>query len=266
MEKENAIKTIRAAAAKASGNFRKYSYRICDAMKSGESMMGAVDYKPMEGNVIHLENGVMVIQEGRKAVFAAFDMDNLSTVPEVGDKVLVTPYQRRRFDGKFLTDPVEETILDSGFKSTVYHLGEQVSKIPGIDQNHSIELRQMADQLESIKVDSRRRITQFLIDCGASAYPVELVDVDSEPDNYMLPKITFGFNSQGCKGQLSVTLNRAADSYTVTAKEDGKDAVVIEDLYFDQLAETIVEVVPHSDDWMIDKVQILKKAGKKKAG
>lgn len=266
MQKDMVINLVRKAASMAGGNFRKFTYKICDPAKGGESMIGMVDYTPVEGTVMLIENGILVIKEGRQAKFAAYDVGNLSMVPEVGDKVRVTSYQRRRFDGKFLTDPVEESVSGSGFVSHVYHLGEQVSKIPGISKDNSVYLQQMAKQLENLKVDSRRRITQFLIDCGANEFPVEITDVDADPDNDHLPMITFGFNSQGHQGRLSVALDRGADSYTITVNKDGAEAVVLDEIYFDQLAEAIAEMIPHNDDWIIDRVEVLKKATKKKAG
>ncbi|OCX70953.1 hypothetical protein A6M27_18870 [Acidithiobacillus thiooxidans] len=118
MNESEAVAIIRRAAYSVGGNFRRYQYRVCDPINGGNSMLGLSDFQAVEGKVIAIEEDVVVVQEGRKAIFVAFDLNNLDQVPSVGDKVKVTPYQRRRFDGKRLSDPVEEK-HENGFVSKV---------------------------------------------------------------------------------------------------------------------------------------------------
>lgn len=264
MNESETVAIIRRAAYSVGGNFRRYKYRVCDPINGGNSKLGLSDFQPVEGKVIAIEEDVVVVQEGRKAVFVAFDLNNLDQVPSVGDKVKVTPYQRRRFDGKRLSDPVEEK-HENGFVSKVYHLGEQASKIPGITADASQYLQDMAEQLANLPADSRRRITQVLIDAGAWKKPVQTFDVTEDTDTHLLPKLVFHIEQENQKGTLSVTLDRAADAYVVALEEDGKEPVIREDCYFDDLGSVINELIVHNDDWLKDRVEIIKKAAKKKA-
>lgn len=268
MNKENTIALIRRVAAEVGGggSFRHFKYRICNAGEGGEGMLGKSDYPSVEGKVLAIEDDVVIVQEGRKAIFIAFDANNMDLIPAVGDKVKVTPYARRRFDGKLLSDPIEEGSTGNGISFKTYSLGEQTSKIPGISNDASQELRDMADQLATIPADSRRRITQVLIDAGAWKEPVQIFDLADDPETHLLPKLVFHIEQENQKGTLSVTLDRAADSYVITMEEDGKDPVILEDCYSDDLADVINDMVVHNGDWLKDRVEIVKKAAKKKAG
>ena len=267
MQKENAVKVIQRAAACLSSRSTRYKYRICDSGNGGTGLLGAVDFQPIEGKVVgfSLSDDTMVVQNGRKAEFAAFAISNLTEVPEEGDTVKVTPYARRRFDGKYLTDPVEEGLSGSGLRYSTYHLGEQKSRIPGVPENASIYLKQMVEQIEGIKVDTRRTIAQMLIDAGASKEPVVMVDVDTDPEACFLPTITFRIDSTLLHGHLTITLDRASDAYEVSTRGEFGEEQKVDNIFFDGLGAQIMALVDDKS-WVKDRVEVLKKGKLKKTG
>lgn len=271
MNKEIAIKVIRRAAESLSSRTSRYKYRICDSAVAGSGMLGAADYQPIKGRAtVSVEDGILVVQNGRKAEFAAFAISNLTEVPADGDTVKVVPYARRRFDGKYLTDPVDEGVSGSGAFFKTYHLGEQKSRIPNVPENASIYLKQMVEQIECIKApDARRTIAQMLIDAGASTEPVRMLDTDSNPESCFLPQISFRIDNTRLEGQLSITLDRASDTYVVTVggyfpDDKTKISEKVDDVYFDDLA-TVINGLIDDGQWKKDRVEIVKKAKVRKS-
>lgn len=266
MDKSMAQQIIKAVASAQKGNFRRYSFRVCDPNVRATNALGlSADYIPVTGTVlaIYPEDDTLVIREGRKAIFSAFSIQNLSQVPEIGDTVTITPYERRRFNGTKLSDP-ESVEYRDGMVIKHHVLGESISKIPGVPENASIYLQQMVDQIEKIPADRRRTIAQVLIDSGAYKAPVLFEDIDN--NNHLLPKITFAVEVSGVPGTLSVILDSAADTYVIELCLEGQEPDVYEDVYFNTLADVINDLIVKDNSWLQDQVTIVKKGSKRKAG
>lgn len=257
MNKEQALSTIRGVTEVV--GVHNYTSHICDPAGS-KGMFGILDHKPTMGKVLAVEDNMVIVRNGRKSAFSAFDASNMDLIPHVGDTVKVTPYERRYFDGRKYSEPLKHA---DGISSTI--IGEQKSNIPGVPNGASQELMDMVYQLTSIPADARRRITNVLIDAGAWKEPVQIFDLTDDAKTHLLPKLVFHIEQENQKGKLSVTLDRAADAYVVALEEDGKEPVIREDCYFDDLSSVINKMIVHNDDWLKDRVEIIKKAPKKKA-
>lgn len=255
---KNAQSCVREAAIACGGNFRQYKYRACDPSERPTNMLGlSTDYSAVEGTVLLVDHDrdVMVLREGRKAKFAAFQISNLTSVPNVGDKVLVTPYERRHFDGRKFSEP-EKTA--DGVSTIVF--GESISRIKNVPENASIYLQQMVKQIEEIRADHRRTIGQVLIDSGAYKHPVRFRDIDADKSDHMLPQVIFHVEVGGAKGTLTITLDRGADDYSIALLLDEQEPEYRDGLFFDDLAKTINELLVKDDSWIKDQVRVIKAA------
>jgi hypothetical protein len=261
MNRDDAQKIITSVAAVSlPKNTRRYKWTFLDG-GLGENALGySVDHQPVEGKIVYTDGEIVVLKQGAKAIFTAVDHSILpeSSTFAVGDKVRITPYSRRRFDGSFLYEPVKNA---DGF-SVTFHIGESVSYLP-LDKGAitSQYLLDMIDLLERGKTSSYRTIAQVLIDAGATLEPLQVND-DPDPENIIKspPAITFRIQCAKLSGYLSVFYDRALDYYGINVM-DGCGTIVdtISDIDFTSMAAVIQKLVDDGT-WRMAKVEILQKA------
>lgn len=240
-------------------NTRQYKWSYING-GLGENALGySVDQKPMEGKVVYADGEIVVLKQGAKAIFTAVDRLILPESSDfaVGDKVRITPYARRRFDGTFLYEPIKSA---DGFFVT-YHIGESVSHLP-LDKSTitSQYMLDMIDLLERGKSNSYRTIAQVLIDAGATLEPLQVND-DPDPENIIKnpPAITFRIQSAKLSGYLRVFYDRSMDYYGIHVL-DGCGVIVdtVSDIDFTSMSGVIQDLVD-DETWRIAKVEIIQK-------
>lgn len=216
--------------------------------------LGQFDLKPQEGKVVELSNNWILLKTSLKEFFVA-ETELLEFIPEVGSKVIITPYARRRFDGMRLDDPISS----DGF-GRVYHLTASVSHITTLPKSEfkTHYLQQLVEQLEVLPMrDGYRKISQAMIDYGA----LEGVEVDNPSDGEMsetfCPAIRFRVKTGMLDGWLQIKYLRWRDTYSMQTLSDDKAVIMdnVDDVYFDDLGERIAELVD-DDTWLIAKVEI----------
>lgn len=267
MDSSIAEQVVKSAFAANRGNSRRYFFQICNPLDNPETALGfSTDFSPITGKVVSVspEHDTLVVREGRKAMFYAFSIQNLSQVPTVGDTVTITPYERRRFNGTKFSEP-DEVALDSneGIISSVTHLSNPISRIPGVPSTASSFLKEMVRQLEVLPADHRRTVAQVLVDSGAWKRPVIFQDIDDH--NHQLPKITFHVELSGTMGTLTILLDRTVDTYTIELQLDDEDPKVYDDVVCEDIATIVNRVLVKDSSWLQDQVTIVKKAVKRKA-
>lgn len=261
MNKTDAQKIIQSVASEnLPSNTRRYKLTFLDS-GLGENALGySVDHQPVEGKIVYTDGEILVLKQGAKAIFTAVDYlilpESSMTTLSVGDKVRITPYARRRFDGTFLYEPVK-----NADGSVIYHIGESVSHLPVEKSTLSSQyLLDMIDLLERGKTSSYRTIAQVLIDAGATLEPLQVND-DPDPENIIKnpPAITFRIQSAKLSGYLRVFYDRSMDYYGIHVL-DGCGVIVdtVSDIDFTSMAGVIQDLVD-DETWRIAKVEIIQK-------
>lgn len=237
-------------------NVRRFKYNVYDGLPQESALGFRVDPEPFEGKVIIRNDDAIIVQTGR-AKFAVLDRSLTSGAPDVGDKVLVTPYIRRRFDGERADTP--ETRTDYHSDGTAYTvktmvLGAAPAKLP-IPEPRCPELGDLIQQLETLPApDGFRRITHMLVDAGARDFSW----VDPLPSNIVSTPPAIGFNVSTAKfeGSVSILYDRGADAYVVELQRGDEVIERKELVYFDILGEVLENLI---DDgrWRLIQVEVL---------
>lgn len=237
-------------------NIRSFKFNVFDGQPKVSALGFHVDPQPFEGKVIATTEEAVIIKVGR-AAFAALDRVLVTEVPDVGATVMVTPYARRRFDGLRADTPQERTVQqDDGTSYTVTTmiLGTAPAKLP-IPGPSCPELQALIEQLEQLPAPDRyRRITHLLVDAGAR----DFTWVDPLPEDIVAtpPSISFSVHTEKFEGRVSVLYDRGDDLYVVELRRDGELIERVDEVFFDQLGETLEQLI---DDgrWRRIQVQVL---------
>lgn len=263
MEEKAVIEIIRSVATnELAKNVRRYKYRIVGKTLSTNMMGFSTDYKPVEGKVVYYDELLTVLREGSKAVFVAFDNEILPEDAKfaIGEKVIITPYARRRFDGSFLYEP----FIDE-YGASVIIIGDNTSKLP-IDKKQvkSQYLLDLMDLIENGKSSSYRTIGQVLIDAGTCQEAVQFNDPSDEAVISSPPALTFRIESQKLSGYLTIFYDRGADYYGIKVLDTcGTEIDVYPEVDFSTLAGLIEDLVDDRQ-WVKAKVEHLSAAKKAK--
>ena len=245
-------------------NARSFKFNIFDGQPKVSTLGFHIDPKPFEGRVIARTEEAIVVKTGR-AEFAVLDRTLVTEVPEEGAKVHVEPYARRRFDGLRADTPEERTEFSSDgrpYTTKSFILGAAPAKLP-IPEPRCPELRDMIQQLEELPApDGFRRITHLLVDAGARDFTWDDPlpnDVISTP-----PAIHFNVNSAKFDGQVTVLYDRAGDHYVVELRHHGEQVGRIDDVYFDMLGETLLQLIDDGS-WRQIRVSPIQKSVRRKS-
>jgi len=267
--KESAEAWLRTVVGKhLSSTARTYKRQILNGEASHSSALGfQFDPKPFEGKVVDENETWLLVKEGRKSIFLVILKTILDNVPKPGNKVRITPYARKRFDGERLDAPVNVDI-SRGYTCSTYILGERVSKLP-VDKEtlNTVYLSQMVEQLEVLPApDGVRTITQMLIDAGANREPMQINDPTmSAMSKDNLPYIMFRVSTMKHDGYVKMLYIVGADVYSMQALDMDKNVIdEKEQVYFDDLGIIIQEMVDDGQ-WKIAKVEILGKSPSRKS-
>ncbi|MGE0371791.1 MAG: GTPase [Gammaproteobacteria bacterium] len=237
-------------------NIRSFKFNIFDGQPKVSTLGFHIDPKPFEGKVIASTDEAIVVKTGR-AEFAVLDRTLVTEVPEIGAKVQVQPYARRRFDGQRADTPDERTDFTAdGRPYTVKTvvLGSAPAKLP-IPEPRCPELQELVRQMEQLPApDSFRRITHLMVDAGARDFTC----VDPTPDHIIAtpPAIGFTVTTAKFEGQVTVLYERGLDLYAVELRRDGVLIERVDEVFFDSLGETLERLIDDGS-WRLIRVQCL---------
>ena len=237
-------------------NARRFRYVVYDGQPRESALGFHVDPKPFEGKVIASNEDAVIVQTGR-AEFAVLDRSLITAAPDIGAKVAVTPYIRRRFDGERADTPEVRTAYNAdGTPYTVKTmiLGTAPAKLP-IPEPRCPELRDLIRQLEELPApDGFRRITHMLVDAGARDFDW----VDPLPADIIRtpPKIGFNVATAKFEGRVTILYDRGGDVYVVELKRGDETVERIEPVYFDDLGQTLESLIDNGS-WRLIQVEIL---------
>lgn len=236
-------------------NARKFEFNIFDGQPKISTLGFHIDPQPFEGKVIATTDEAIIIKTGR-AAFAVLDRALVTEEPDVGARVQVTPYARRRFDGLRGDTPEERTEYADGLPYTVrtHVLGSAPARLP-IPQPRCQEMQDLVDQLEQLPApDGFRRITHLLVDAGAR----DFTWVDPLPADIIKtpPTISFTVTTAKFQGRVTVLYERGLDLYAIELHRDGELIERVNEVYFDTLGETLERLIDDGS-WRRIRVQCL---------
>lgn len=240
------------------GKARQFKWVYVSTNQPINRMGFRTDYKPFEGTVVAADARFVAFRLGRKAEF--YIMDRLclpsTTSYAAGEKLLVTPYAHKDFDGRRLDEPTEE-IGEHGCIIRTIKIGLTNVKIPLHTAPESFFIKGIVEQLENGATDQGlRTAAQVLADAGAGAAPVQFLD----DDEAARPWIQFAIRTDKLHGHLKVTLDRALDYYEIaTSNMAGEVVEECKSVDFTSLAEVIRDMIDDGN-WRIAEVKVLKRA------
>lgn len=246
-------------------NARRYTALVLNGEPSHNALLGSVqDPSPQSGTVMVMDDDWVVVKKARTD-FVVVAKELLPFTPAVGDKVTITPYARRQFDGRRLDEP--EVTNRDGVTIRSIKIGNSISDMP-IDKDSLVcpQLAEMIHQVERLPAgDGIRTLAQVLIDAGAYKEPVQYVD--PTPANIIStpPSLTFNLDTGKQQGALTISYNRGKDYYDITTTDiNGRVMERLEDVDFTSLAGAVVALVDQPD-WNRMTMEVVKPAPKKRA-
>ena len=245
-------------------NVRRYKYLVFNGSAHNTELGYQADAKPFEGTVVDADETWILIKQSR-ADFAVAEKALLETVPEVGTKVLLTPYARRQYDGTRIDAPKEDASGTPGIFFSTIIIGESRSRIPvDVQKLRSSYLKDMIDQIYRFKCpDGVRNLSNALVDFGGQ-HP-EFFGVIDPPDNDCLrerPAIKVAVNNQkATNGCLTIEYDRVLDAYDISLLSNGNEIRWVESVFFDDLAVVCCDMADDGQ-WKTIKVKVLKSASK----
>lgn len=237
-------------------NVRSFKFRFFDSQPQESTLGFVIDPQPFDGKVVATTDDAIVVKTSR-AEFAVLDRDLVTLVPDEGAKVHVQPYARRRFDGLRADTPEKCTEYTSDGKPytvKTHILGSAPTKLP-LPEPQCPELHDLIQQLEQLPAPDRyRRITHLLVDAGAR----DFAWVDPTPGKIIEtpPAISFTVATTKFAGRVTVLYDRGGDVYVVELHRDGALVERHDEVYFDDLGETLERLI---DDgrWRLIRVELL---------
>lgn len=237
-------------------NARSFKFNVYDGTPQKTMLGFAADLSPFQGKVIAVTDDAIVVKV-KPTQFAVVARDLATAVPAEGSKVEVVPYARRHFDGQRVGTPRERTeYLSDGTPYTVKSviLGDATAELP-VPQARCPELAELIQQLEKLPApDGHRRICHLLVDARARDFTL----VDPEPKDIIAtpPAISFTVETGKFSGRVTVSYDRGGDVYVVELHRDGERGERVDEVYFDDLGDTLERLIDDGS-WRFIRVETI---------
>lgn len=270
-------------------NIRRYSWRTYVGERQVNTLGGVNYLTPSEGKVAEANDTFTLVKTSANS-FDIILTCLLSKPVQVGDKVALSFYQLRRFDGT-LADGSEDlskdgcrrfyltgaaTLFPSRWNDRDLGVNEQFAD--AYTELRSPYLQDMLTQMEQFPVNGGlRRTVNILVD--ANARDLEFVDPADEDVLKTPPAVRANVVTKKFVGQVEVYYDRGIDYYGVrltpmVARAEGNSAApklraagaatVIDNISFEELGEVLLDRIDDGT-WALAQVTVLKSAPKSKA-
>lgn len=250
----------------ASDHIPKNSSRYgCTIYDDKSALSNFIDPEPFEGMVIDV-NDIAIFLKTARTEFAAVDRALTNQQVSVGSKVLVTPYARRRFDGKRADTPREEVCRDSDGTEhirRIWLLGDVTVHLP-LPKVRCTHLARVIQYLETLPApDGFRKVSHLLVDAGAYDFscvdPLEDGDVMRTP-----PTVCFHVSNLKFDGLVKVVCEGTSDQYAVELHREGSPIVRVADLDAPGIGTCLGELI---DDgcWLQIRIEVLASKTKRRS-
>ena len=235
---------------------------------------GIIYLQPCEGKVVDA-NEQFTLVKTVSSRFCVVSTDLLSKSVELGDKIAMSFYKLKRFDGTAADGTDDPSVcgarqISLTGTSTMFpvkwegrYLGINEKFAANYQEIRNPYLRDLIEQMEGIPVNDGLRMTvNILIDANAT----DLTFNDPLEENSMedRPVIKARVNTSKHVGLVEIIYNRVPDSYSIRLTPDIGSEMFLEDLYFDDVGPALLDGIDDGS-WKLVKVEILKPAPKKRS-
>lgn len=237
--------------------------------------LGGITYlSPCEGKVVAANDRFTLVKTSANS-FCLVLTELLSLPVAIGDKIALTFYKLRRFDGT-AADGSDDTSVD-GIRTfsltgaeTLFpvrwedrYLGIHEKFSPGYREIQNPYLRDLITQCEKLPVDGGlRRIVNVLVD--ANARDLDFVDPPEHLSMEQPPAIKATVATGKFTGDIQIVYDRAMDYYGIRLQPTTGEPTTIEDICFDELGATLVDAIDDGT-WRLAQTTVLKPAPKPRA-
>jgi hypothetical protein len=238
-------------------NIREYRH-IWVTNRLGVNSLGlTVDLNPGEGTVIEVNDEFSCIKTSPKT-FMLIDNNILREPLVVNSKVVLTPYQRRRFDGTTFRQP-ESSVMENGVRINSYVIGQTASTIPVQPAKSSVG-GDVLKHLHDLRCpDGTRVISNMLVDLNATNLKFD------DPYPHGDVKFQFFCSSMKFKGNVTIGLASGQDWYYVELYDSTSTELIqrVEFIDSTSLASVLTDLLDDGQ-WRYAKVEIVKPAPRKR--
>ena len=214
-----------------------------------------IDPDPEEGRILEVSDRWILMRNSEEALFVCA-RELVQTVPTVGSTVRITPYARRGFDGKRL-DGADTKSDVPGFSALAR---QWRSELPlEASTLRSSSLRELVEHIECRRApDGIRRLSQVLIDAGASLAPLSVIDLSANGERASArPSLTFRIHTEKVDGWLKIECIPTTNEYRLyLLAQDGELLRTLGPVSHDRLTSLIVEWIDDGK-WRIAKVEVI---------
>lgn len=226
-----------------------------DGFPIGKNFGGnSVDAEPFKGSVLFIDDSSIVIEQS-KYVFFILDKSLVDKVPEVGDRVSVTPYFRKEFNGNRLNDMFREStrFMDGMFIPSHGKRNDGITRIPGATIINA-DLTMLILNLQEFKLsDGYRSITDLLVTAGAKNFRVN--DPTSSFDGPP-PFIEFEVKTSKFKGKVKIMCVPSSNAFNIVF--DGNKKLNNSTVRIGKLAAFFEENL-QDEGWKKPRIRVLSK-------
>lgn len=254
-------------------NIRRFTWTTWTGETHHNSLGGVSYLTPKEGKVVDA-NDTFTLVKVALSEFCVVATHLLDQSVSIGDKIALSFYQLRRFDGSLADgsgDPSNgwgRTIMLTGAKTQFpvkwedRHLGINERFAEQYTPIGNPYLRDLIEQMERLTIDGGLRcVANVLIDAGAT--DLSFNDPHEEDSSISPPAIRCHVNTGKHRGGVEIGYDRASDTYFVETKADDATVDRRENVHFNELGETLIDLIDDRS-WIKANVTLLKPAPKKR--
>ncbi len=237
----------------------KYEFRFVESIPDYSAVGIRLDPPPFCGRVIAVTQDAIVVKTDRNR-FDVIDRSVATLVPDVGDRVEVTPYGRHHFDGSrvgSITD-ADGTQPDglSGLSRLII-FGGSITHFPVVAKRSSY-LSELIRQLEHLPApDGFRTLAHLLVDAKATNFTV--VDPEDNDAHAISPALHFSVTTEKFEGDVHLIYDYQKDYYVIELRKSSVIVDRVADICFDQIGDVLDEKI---DDgrWRLIHINVQEKA------
>ncbi len=236
-------------------NQRQYTWSLV-SKKLGVNALGyRTEHDPFSGTVVDTQDRYTIVQSA-PTHFVLIEACVLREPMEVGQRVTITPYARRHFDGTRVKDGATETTANG---LMISKFGASTSRIP-VDEPTSGLGQHLLETLFRLRCpDGVRVLSNFLVDIGASNFA--FIEPDSQdPAQSSDLQLVFDCSVSSFSGRVTVGLEQELEEFYIEmhrVSPDEPEALVhrCASIRFESLAEVLTTLLG-DDQWQYAHVDL----------
>lgn len=237
-------------------NAVSFSSSVVSKKLSTNALGCTAEHDPFTGSVVDVQDRFSIVQTATNH-FVVIEASVLRKPLVVGNRVSITPYARRRFDGTLVKSPFSQQRSKGGIHTTV---GASVSRIP-VERPKTGLGRHLLSTIERLRCpDGVRVLSNFLVDLGASNFVfLEPGSEDSASTNDL--QLIFDCSASSFTGRVTIGMATECELFYLLMHRvpvDAPEQLVhsCESIALDSVAEVITTLLCDGQ-WQFAQVEVL---------